>query len=124
MQSIDSMESSLSLTVQDFLRLRGGAGGQKKSELSSRKKPKAAAAEGSRLENAEKPSKVDANAAEPIHYTADSAKQFSELPHRFSVNDRIEVSVCCQTGLHPSTSEHAMGFECKQRCDATTNSQF
>ena len=100
MQSVDSMESSVGLTAQDHLRLRGGASGQKNSEASSKKKSKVAAAEGSRLGKAKKQSKTNTAAAEAMPNTAGSAKQPSDMPHRFSANDRIEVSVPCQTELH------------------------
>lgn len=87
-QSIDRLQSSMSLTVQDHLRLRGGGGAaQKKSDGSATKGLKSTTADEAKLEpDTDLPSPLGRSPSK-----AEKSKKSPVVPCNFAVNDRIEV---------------------------------
>ena len=120
LQSIDNLHSSLSLTEQEHLRLRGGAGGvvQKKSDGSRKKNLKSTTTDEAQQEsdlNVQSPGK-------PPNKAQNSNKSLMP-PFHFAVNDRIEVSASGQASL-ARISIHVPDQHWKTRCDAHYKNQF
>ena len=89
LQSIDSMQGSHSMDHSEHLRLRGGAGGRKKTEGSSSKKAKVAQED---AVPAIGQSQRHAAQAETSQAGTEPADPGKPLPHHFAVGDSIEAS--------------------------------
>ena len=121
LQSIDNLQSCLSLTAQSNLRLRGGAGGtagQKKSGGSRKKRLKSTTTD----EAQQEPDTSVKLSGKPPN-EAQKSKQ-SPLPsYQFAVNDRIEVSASGQ-GSIACASKHVQDQHLRCAVMLTTKTNF
>lgn len=121
LQSIDNLQSSLSLTAQEHLRLRGGAGGaagHKKSDGSRKKRLKSTTAD-----EAQQESDMNVNPSGKPPNKAQKSEKSPVLPCHFAVKDRIEVSAPGQ-GTFACIPMHGKARHLKMRCDAPNKNQF